>query len=108
MGDKGAHFISYYLSTAPLLRTINLSRCQISDIGVELITRSLVESGNPPLQTLNLEGNLIGRRGLELIIKYFKQSKFTRKLILTNNPVIVDEANLIKKILRESNLTIDF
>ena len=94
--------ISFFLSSiADKKITVNLSQCQIDDLGAKYLTKYLSVSGCTDLVTINLKGNAIHDEGASHIAKMLR---FIERLHLdiSKNPIGVAGTSYVFQAVRKS------
>jgi Ran GTPase-activating protein (RanGAP) involved in mRNA processing and transport len=81
--DEGCSYISDYLKRSDHLSLLDLSFCEINNLGIEYLTLGL--SFHPSLKNLNLKGNLIISNGYISLFDCLKTMKSMKIIQLEDN-----------------------
>lgn len=85
MGDRGIHFISYYMSSSlKALECLRLNNCKVTDKGVAFLCEALVTMN---IQKLYLNQNLITVKGLGTLLDYVKKKPGILLISLKKNKI---------------------
>lgn len=95
MGDKGIHFISYYMSSLKLIEGLRLNNCRVTDKGVALLCEGLQ---NLKIQKLYLNQNLITVKGITYLLEYVQKKPGIILISLKKNKI---EREKITKIIKQ-------
>lgn len=84
MGDRGVHFISYYINSLKSIECLRLNKCKVTDKGVAILCEGLA---NLKIQKLYLNSNLITVKGLSILYNYVKNSPGIMLITMKKNRI---------------------
>ena len=103
MGDKGVHFVSYYMNSLRGIDTLKMDNCKMTDLGIGLLTNSLKKF---KIDKLFLNGNLITMRGVQMLYDYVVLKPGIRLISLKRNNLDRSKFTKIIKDFGAKNVTL--